>query len=137
MEAPSHAGVEFPVSAVRAIEGPFKFKPQAPIVTEFSREASTNIVPGVVIRLIIMDSFQSIQRGQIKGAVAGKFVEDVGFDIPRLLWIDVFPEAESKTANEAVDAVKVHSNAVVGPIVSTIDVRILELSLRLDVPRIT
>ena len=95
MEAPGHAGIEFPIFTVRTVEGPFKFKPQAPIVTEFGCDAGTYIVPCVVIGLVIMDPYQAIDRGQVKGAVTGKFVEDVGFDVPGFLCIDVFPEAET------------------------------------------
>lgn len=95
MEAPGHTAIDFPVSAVGTVEGPFQFKPQTPVVAELSRDACADIVPGVMIRLIVANPFQAIYRGQIKSPVAGKFMKDVGFKIPRCIGVDVFAQAEA------------------------------------------
>lgn len=95
MEAPSHTTVDFPVSAVRAVEGPFQFKPQASIVAELSCKTGADVVPRIVIGLIVSNPFQSIYRSQIKGPVAGKLMEDVGLEVPRLMGIDIFAQAKA------------------------------------------
>lgn len=95
MEAPGHAGVEFPFIVVRAVEVPFEFEPQAAVIAEFGRNAGADVVPRIVIRLIVANPFQAIYRGQIKGPVAGKFMEDVGLEVPRLIGIEVFAQAEA------------------------------------------
>lgn len=95
MEAPGHAAIEFPLVVVGAVEGPFKFKPQTAVMAEFGRKACTDIVPGVVVGLIVANPFRAVQRSQVKGPVAGKFMEDVGFEVPRLIGIDIFAQAEA------------------------------------------
>ena len=95
MEAPSHAGVEFPIAAIRTVEGSFEFKPQASVVTQFGRDAGTYVVPCIVVGLIEVQAFRSIHRGQIKGPISGKFMEDVGLEVPRRLGIDVTAQAEA------------------------------------------
>ena len=136
MEAPGHAGVEFPFIVVGAVEVPFEFEPQAAVVAEFGRNAGADVVPRIVMGLIEAQAFQAVHRGQVEGAVPGKFMEDVGLEVPSLVGVDVTAEAESQAADEAVDAVEVLADAVMGPEVVSVDVRILELTLGLDVPRI-
>ena len=82
MEAPGHAGIEFPFIVVGAVEIPFKFEPQAAVVAEFGRNAGADVVPRIVIGLIEAQAFQAVNRGQVKGAVSGKFMEDVGLEVP-------------------------------------------------------
>ena len=136
MEAPGHAAVEFPIFAVRPVEGPFKFEPKS-IVTEIGCKSGPNIVPGIVIRFVIAQAFRAIQRSQVKGPVAGKFMEDISFEVPGFVGIEVFAQAEAQAADEAVDAVEVLFDAVIGPVVGPIEMRILELALRFDIPRVT
>lgn len=136
MEAPGHAGVEFPFIVVGAVEIPFEFEPQAAVVAEFGRNAGADVVPRIVIGLIEAQAFQAVNRGQVEGAVSGKFMEDVGLEVPSLVGVDVTAEAESQAADEAVDTVEVLADAVIGPEVVSVDMRILELALRLDVPPI-
>ena len=95
MEAPSHAGVEFPIAAIGAVKGSFEFKPQAPVVTQFGRDAGTYVVPCIVVGLIEAQAFQSIHGTQVKGPVSGKFMKDVGFEVPRCMGVKVFSEAEA------------------------------------------
>ena len=136
MEAPGHAAVEFPIFAVRPVEGPFKFEPKASIVTEIGCKSGPNIVPGIVIRFVIAQAFRAIQRSQVKGPVAGKFMEDISFEVPGFVGIEVFAQAEAQAADEAVDAVKVLTDAVTGPVVRPIEVSILKLALGFNVPRV-
>lgn len=136
MEAPGHAGVEFPFIVVGAVEVPFEFEPQAAVVAEFGRNAGADVVPRIVMGLIEAQAFQAVHRGQVEGAVPGKFMEDVGLEVPSLVGVDVTAEAESQAADEAVDAVEVLMNTVAGPEVGPVDVSILKLALGLDVPRI-
>ena len=98
MEAPGHAAVEFPIFAVRPVEGPFKFEPKASIVTEIGCKSGPNIVPGIVIRFVIAQAFRAIQRSQVKGPVAGKFMEDISFEVPGFVGIEVFAQAEAQAA---------------------------------------
>ena len=47
MEAPGHACVEFPIAAIRTVESSFEFKPQAAVVTPFSRDAGACVIPAL------------------------------------------------------------------------------------------
>ena len=95
MEAPGHAAIEFPLVVVGAVEGPFKFKPQTAVMAEFGRDAGADIVPSVVVGLIVANPFRAIQRSQIKGPVASKFMEDVSLEVPGFISIEVFAQAEA------------------------------------------
>lgn len=95
METPSHAGVEFPVAAIGAVKGSFEFKPQASVVTQLSRDAGTYVVPCIMVALIEVQVFQTVEGNQVEGAVSGKFMEDVGFEVPRCMGVKVFSEAEA------------------------------------------
>jgi len=46
-ETPSHACVEFPIAAIRTVESSFEFKPQTSIVTPFSRDDGTCVIPSL------------------------------------------------------------------------------------------
>ena len=72
METPSHAGVEFPITAIGSVEGSFEFKPQAAVVTEFGRDAGTYVVPCIMVALIKVQVFQTVEENQVEGAVSGK-----------------------------------------------------------------
>ena len=136
MEAPGHAGVEFPFIVVGTVEVPFEFEPQAAVVAEFGRNAGADVVPRIVIGLIEAQAFQAVNGGQVEGPVSGKFMENVSLEIPSLVGVDVTAEAEAQAADEAVDAVEVLADAVIASEVVSVDVRILELTLRLDIPSI-
>ena len=136
MEAPGHAGIEFPFIVVGAVEVSFKFKPQAAVVAEFGRNAGADIVPRIVVDLIEAQAFQAVNRCQVIGAIPGKFMENIGLEVPSLVSVDVTAEAEAQSADEAVDAVEVLADAVIAPEIVSVNVRILELTLRFDIPGI-
>ena len=71
-ETPSHACVEFPISAIRAVESSFEFEPQAAVVAELSRDAGTYVVPCIMVALIKVQVFQTVEENQVEGAVSGK-----------------------------------------------------------------
>ena len=111
MEAPGHAGVEFPFIVIGTVEIPFKFEPQAAVVAEFGRNAGADVVPRIVVGLIEAQAFQASTEVRLKVRFPANSWRMSALKYQALVGVDVTTEAESQAADEAVDAVEVLSDA--------------------------